>query len=113
LIVVAAFEAPAVVAGLDDVAMVSQTIEQSGCHLCVAEHAVPFAKCQIGGDDDGGALVKAANEMEQQLAAGLCERQVAQFVEDDEVHPGQVLGDPTLPSTPGFDLQAVHEVDQL
>src|SRR4051794_1705090 len=51
--------------------------------------------------------------MEQQLAAGLGERQVAEFVEDDEVHPGQMLGDTTLPSIAGLDLQAVDEVDHV
>jgi len=35
----------------------------------------------------------------------LGERQVAEFVEDDEVHPGQMLGDTTLPSIAGLDLQ--------
>jgi hypothetical protein len=51
--------------------------------------------------------------MEQKLAAGLSERQVAEFVEDDEVHPGQMLGDPTLPSVAGLDLQTVDEVDHV
>jgi hypothetical protein len=44
---------------------VGQTIEQRGGHLGVAEHAGPFAEGEIGGDDDGGALVKPADEMEQ------------------------------------------------
>src|SRR6266481_4825212 len=51
--------------------------------------------------------------MEQKLAAGLSEREVAEFVEDNEVHPGQMLGNTTLPSVPGFDLQAVDEVDHV
>src|ERR1700704_4791290 len=51
--------------------------------------------------------------MEQQLAAGLGEREVAEFVEDDEVHPGQMLGDTTLPSVAGLDLQAIDEVDHV
>jgi len=51
--------------------------------------------------------------MEQKLATGLSERQVAEFVEDDEVHPGQMLGDTTLPSVTGLDLQAVDEVDDV
>ena len=51
--------------------------------------------------------------MEQELAAGLSERQVAEFVEDDEVHPGQMLGDTTLASVAGLDLQAVDEVDHV
>jgi hypothetical protein len=32
--------------------------------------------------------------VEQELAAGLGERQIAEFVEDDEVHAGQVIGKP-------------------
>jgi hypothetical protein len=113
VIVVAAFEAPAVVAGLDDIAVVGQAVEQRGCHLGVAEHAGPFAEGEIGGDDDGRALVKPADEVEQQLAAGLSERQVTEFVEDDEFHPGQMLGDTTLPSVAGLDLEAVDKVDHI
>ena len=71
LIVVAAFKMPAVVTGLDDVTVMGQAVEQRGRHLGIAEHARPFAECQIGGDDDGGALVEPADEVEQELAAGL------------------------------------------
>ena len=35
------------------------------------------------------------------------------FVEDDEVHPGQMLGDAIMPSVAGLDLQAVGEVDHV
>jgi len=65
VIVVAAFESPAVVAGLDDVAVMGQPVEQRGGHLGVAEHAGPFSEGEIGGDDDGGALVEPADDMEQ------------------------------------------------
>ena len=68
MIVVAAFEAPAVVAGLDDVAVVGQAVEKRGRHLGIPEHAGPFTEGEIGGEDDGGALVEPADEMEQQLA---------------------------------------------
>ena len=66
-------EAPAVVAGLDDVAMMSETVEQSRGHLRIAEHARPFAKGEVGGDDYRGSLVEAADQMEQKLSARLCE----------------------------------------
>jgi hypothetical protein len=49
VIVVAAFEAPTVVATFDDVAVVSETVEQRGGHLCIAEHAGPFTEGKIGG----------------------------------------------------------------
>jgi hypothetical protein len=38
LIIIAAFESPAVIAGFDDIAVVGQAIEQRGRHLGVAEY---------------------------------------------------------------------------
>ena len=61
----AVLEAPTLVAGFDDVAMVGQAVEQRGRHLGIAEHAGPFAEREIGGDDDGRALIEPANEVEQ------------------------------------------------
>src|SRR5260221_9330530 len=80
VIVVAAFEAPAVVTGLDDVTVVGQAVEQRGRHLGIAKHTGPLSECEIGGDDDRRALVEPADEVEQELAAGLSERKVAKFV---------------------------------
>jgi hypothetical protein len=73
VIVATALEAPAVVSGFDDIAVMGEAIEQSCRHLGVGEDARPFAEGQIGGDDDRGALVEPADEMEQELAAGLGE----------------------------------------
>ncbi len=53
-----ALEAPAVVSGLDDVAVVGQPIEQRGRHLGVPEDARPFTEGQVGGDDDRSTLVE-------------------------------------------------------
>jgi hypothetical protein len=64
MILAAAFEAPAVVAGLDDVAVVGQTIEQRGRHLGITEDARPFTEGEVGSDDDRGALVEPADEVE-------------------------------------------------
>jgi hypothetical protein len=113
LIVAAALEAPAVIAGFDDVAMMGQAIEQCGCHLGVAEHARPFTEGQVGGDDDRCAFIEPADEMEQKLAAGLGERQIAEFVEDDEVHASQMIGEPILPSVAGLGLEPIDEVDHV
>jgi hypothetical protein len=62
-------EPEAVISGLQDVAVVSEAIQESGRHLGVTEDGGPFAKAEIGGDDDAGALVELAEEMEQQIAA--------------------------------------------
>ena len=64
MIIIAAFESPAVIARFDDVAVVGQAIEQRGRHLGVAEDAGPFTECEVGGDDDRGALVEPVDQVE-------------------------------------------------
>jgi hypothetical protein len=46
---------------------------RTGCHLGVAKHTGPIAKGQICGDDDDSALIEPADQVKQQLAAGLGE----------------------------------------
>ena len=46
----AVLEAPTLVAGLDDIAVVSEAIEHGGCHLGVAEHLRPIRESQISGN---------------------------------------------------------------
>ena len=48
--------------------------------------------------------------MEQELPAGLGERQVAEFIEDDEIEPGEMLGQLAGAILAPLELQAVHEV---
>ena len=66
-----------------------EAVEQRRRHLGVAEHGSPFAEAQVGRDDDAGSLVELAEQMEEQRSAGGAERQVAQFVEDDEIGVGE------------------------
>ena len=108
-----AFESPAVVSGLDDVAVVSEAVEQCGGHLGVAEHARPFAEGEIGGDDDRGSFVEPADQVEEQLAAGLGEGQITEFVEDDKVHAGEVIGEPALPAAAGLGFELIDEIDDI
>ena len=113
MIVFAALEAPAVVSGFDDVAVMGQAIEQRGRHLGVREDARPFPEGQIGGHQHRGALVEPADEVEQELAAGLSEGQIAEFVENDEVHAGQVIGEPALAAIAGLGFEPVDEIDDV
>ena len=62
-------EAEAVIAGFKDVTSVGQAIEQRGSHFGVAEDGGPFAEAEIGCDDDAGALVELAQQVEEQGAA--------------------------------------------
>ena len=80
MVLVAAFEAPTVIPGLDDVAVMGQAVEQRRGHLGVAEDAGPFAEGEVGGDDDGCPLIQPADEVEQELSAGLREWQIAEFI---------------------------------
>jgi hypothetical protein len=88
----AVFEAPAFVAGLDDVAVVGEAVEERRGHLGVAEDGRPFTEGEVGGDDDGGLLVETADEVEEQLTTGLGEGKVAEFIENDEVQAAEVVG---------------------
>lgn len=90
-----------------------QAVEERGRHLGVAEHRRPFAEGEVRGDDDRGALVKPADQMEQELTSGLGERQIAEFVEDDEVQPRQVIGDPSLLAATRLRLKAIDEIDNV
>ena len=89
-----------------------ESVEQRRRHLRIAEDSGPFAEAQIGRDDDAGALVELAQQMEQHRAAGSAEWQVAEFIEDDEVGVSEASGD-----LPGFTLvfflfESVDEFDR-
>ena len=107
----AVLEAPAFVAGLDDLAVVGEPVEQGCGHLGVAEDGRPLAEGGVCGDDGGGALVEPAHEVEEELPAGLGEGQVAEFVEDDEVAAGELLCGAALASGAEFGLEVVDQVD--
>src|SRR5262249_34941486 len=92
LALAAGLEAPAVVAGLDDVAVVREAVEQRRGHLGIAEHLRPLGEGEVGGDDDRSALVEPADQMKEELAACEREGQVAELVEDHEVDPRQRIG---------------------
>jgi hypothetical protein len=51
--------------------------------------------------------------VEQELAAGLGEGQIAEFIEDDEVHAGEMIGEPPLPSVASLGLEPVDEIDHV
>ncbi len=70
-----------------------EAIEQRSCHFRITEHAGPFAEAQIGRDDDAGALVEFAQQMEQQRSHRCAERQVAKLIEDHQVGVDQAARD--------------------
>jgi hypothetical protein len=74
-------QVPAVVAGFDDVAVVGEAVEQRRDDLSVGEDVRPYGEGEVGRGDYGCALVEPADQMEQQLAAGLREWQAAGCVD--------------------------------
>jgi len=59
------FEPPARIAGLDDIAVVRQSVEHGGRHLGVAKHLRPVGERKIGGDQQRGVFVELADQMKQ------------------------------------------------
>ena len=93
--------------------MVGEPVEQRGGHLGIIEDAGPFTEGQVGGDNDRGAFVELADQVEQQLAAGLGEGHIAKRVQDQEVEAGeQVCGSPA-PLGTGLGVQRVHQIDDV
>ena len=90
-----------------------QSIEQRRRHLGVAEHARPFAEGEIGGDDHRGALIQPADHMEEKLAAGRREGQIAEFIENDKVHSREIVRDASLPAGARFRFEPVDEIDRV
>ena len=93
--------------------MMREPVEQCSGHLCIAEDTGPFTEGQVGCDDDRGTFVKLADQVEQELAAGLGEWEIAQFIEDQEVEAGDEVGGSTLPFGPGFGIEFVHQIDHV
>ena len=69
--------------------MMKQPIQQRGGDDGIAEDLAPFGKAAIGGEDHGAALVAGVDELEEQIAAAVNDRQVADFVDDQERGPAK------------------------
>ena len=65
------------------------------------------------GDDHRGPLIQLADEMEQQLAAGLREGQIAEFVENDKVHSREIVRDASLPAGARFRFEPIDEINSV
>src|SRR6266478_5173274 len=107
----AVLETPALVAGFENVAVVGEAVEQRRRHLGVGEDARPFGKGEIGRQDDRGALVEAADQVEQHLAAADRERQITKLVEDDEIDADELVGEFAGFSGTRLGLELVDQID--
>ena len=61
---------------LDDDSMVEQPIEQRGGNYRIAEDLTPFGKAAVGGEDHRALLVAGVDQLEEQVAAAVGDREV-------------------------------------
>jgi hypothetical protein len=45
------------------------------------------------------------------VSASLGERQVAEFIEDDEVKASEIIGETSLATSPSFGFEPVNQID--
>jgi len=72
---------------LEDVAVMGQAVEQGRRHALALEDLAPLAERQIAGDQQAGPFIPIRKDLEQQLGAGPAEREVAQLITDQQIHP--------------------------
>ena len=58
-------------------------------------------------------LVELADQVEQQLTAGLAERQIAELVDDDEIVAQQVLGQASAAAGGFLLLELIYQIDEV
>jgi hypothetical protein len=81
-----------IIAGFQNIAVVRNPIQQRGAHLGTVEDLNPFPKIEVGGDDQRSFIIQLADQVEQQSPTGCKERQVTEFINDNSIHDGQLLG---------------------
>ena len=89
-----------------------QSIQQCRCQLGITEHIGPFREAQVGGDDQAGLFVQFAQQVKQQGTTDLAERQVAQFIEDEQIDMHEPVGQAPLLTVELFLFERVNEFDR-
>ena len=69
----------------------SETVQQSAGQPLRAEDLGPLVKGQVGGDQNRTSLVSLTEDLEEELRAGLGERDEAKLVDDEQLEACQLL----------------------
>ena len=72
-------------AGLDDVGVEGDAVDDGGDEAGVGDDFAPFAEGEVRGDGDAGLLLSFGQDLEQQLAASGVELDVAELVEAEQI----------------------------
>ena len=83
-------EAAAVAVHLQDVHVVGEPVQQCAGEAFRSEHLGPLVERQVGGDQDGAALVALPEDLEEQFRSGGGQGDEAQFVDDQQAEAGQI-----------------------
>ncbi len=75
---------------LDDDGVMEKAVEQRGGDNGVAEDLTPFSEAAVGGEDHGSFLVTSIDQLEEEIAAALDDRQITDLVDDQESGSTQV-----------------------
>ena len=67
----------------------SEAVQQGAGQSLRAEDLGPLIEGQVGGDQDRPPLVSLAEDLEEELRAGLGERYEAKLVDDEQLESGQ------------------------
>ena len=74
----------AVAPDVDDVAVMENSIDQSGGHDFVTEDLAPFLEALVGGEHGRSMFVAPTHELEEEHRAGSSDREVPDFIDDQE-----------------------------
>ena len=81
----------------DHPAVVDGAVDDRGGHVGVAEDPAPSAELDVGGVDDALPFVRVGDDLEQQAAALLVDRDVSELVDDQEACPADLGEFPVEP----------------
>ena len=61
-----------------------EPVEQGGCDDGISEHIAPFCKASVRGEYHRSSFVPRIDQLEEQVAAAGCDRQVSDLVDDEQ-----------------------------
>ena len=104
----AALEPVALAVHLQDMDAVGEPVQQRAGEAFRTEHPGPLIEGQVGGDQDGPALVALAEDLEEEVSPGGGQGDEAQFVDDQQAEAGKLPLQVEQPSlVPGLQRSAL------
>ena len=104
---------PAMIAGLDDLTVMRQTIQYSRGHLLILKHLIPLAEAQIGRHHHRHSLIQLGDQMKQQLSAAAGKWKIAQLVEHHEPTAAQLIRQTAAFAVASFLFELVDQIQDV